>query len=211
VEDPTLEPSPASTSGIAFGSGGTGGPPSDPGVPGQRTGDSPFGNVLVPIAGWATTTMLGIILYAVLVRRRPDWQELMPVYDMGEAAAQPRLTGKAYPITSRIMPLLTAPDDAHRQPWLRPSVRGEEAETQGASVARPPIKFAKSAKRGVDRRTVTYRLVKLADRPEDLYSPEIARLDRGDEVEVIGFQGDYVRVRTADGLVGWIPGITTLG
>ncbi len=71
--------------------------------------------------------------------------------------------------------------------------------------------MADSARRGVDRRTVTYRLVKLADRPEDLYSPEIARLDRGDEVEVIGFQGDYVRVRTADGLVGWIPGITTLG
>jgi hypothetical protein len=155
--------------------------------------------------------MLGIILYAVLVRRRPDWQELMPVYDMGEAAASPRLTGKAYPITSRIIPLLSAPDDGLRQPWLRPSLRGEQAETQGASVARPPIKFAKSAKRGVDRRTVTYRLVKLADRPEDLYSPEIARLDRGDEVEVIGFQGDYVRVRTADGLVGWIPGITTLG
>jgi len=211
VDDPTLEPSPASTSGIAFGSGGTGGPTSGPDVPGQRTGDSPFGNILVPIAGWATTTMLGIVLYALLVRRRPDWQELMPIYEMGEAQAHPRLTGMAYPITSRIIPLLSAPDGGRRQPWLRPSLRGEQAETQGAPVARPPIKFAKSARRGVDRRTVTYRLVKLADRPEDLYSPEIARLDRGDEVEVIGFQGDYVRVRTADGLVGWIPGITTLG
>jgi hypothetical protein len=155
--------------------------------------------------------MLGIVLYAILVRRRPDWQELMPAYDMGEAPPQPRLTGRAYPMRSRIVPLLAPPDDGRRLPWLRPSVRSEQAETQGAPVARPPIKFAKSAKRGVDRRTVTYRLVKLADRPEDLYSPEIARLDRGDEVEVIGFQGDYVRVRTPDGLVGWMPGITTLG
>jgi hypothetical protein len=207
----TPEPSPGSTSALAFGSGGTSGPPSSPSVPGQRSGDSPFGNVLVPIAGWATTTMLGIVLYALLVRRRPDWQELMPAYDMGEASAQPRLTGTAYPIRSPIIPLLSAPDGVPRLPWLRPSLRGEQVEMQGGPVARPPIKFAKSAKRGVDRRTVTYRLVKLADRPEDLYSPEIARLDRGDEVEVIGFQGDYVRVRTADGLVGWIPGITTLG
>lgn len=155
--------------------------------------------------------MLGIVLYALLVRRRPDWQELMPVYDMAEAQAQPRLAENAYPVRSKIIPLLSAPDEERPKPWLRPSLRGEQAELRSGPVARPPIKFAKTAKRGVDRRTITYRLVKLADRPEDLYSPELARLDRGDEVEVIGFQGDYVRVRTPDGLVGWIPGITTVG
>jgi hypothetical protein len=155
--------------------------------------------------------MLGIVLYAMLVRRRPEWQELMPAYDMAEAPAQPRLAGKAYPTRSKTVPLLAAPDEGRRQPWLRPSVRGEQADMRSGSVARPPIKFAKSAKRGVDRRSVTYRLVKLADKPEDLYSAELARLDRGDEVEVIGIQGDYIRVRTPDGLDGWIPGITTLG
>jgi hypothetical protein len=206
---PTVDPSP--TSGLAFGGGGTGNPPTGPSVSGPRSSDSPFGNVLVPIAGWATTTMLGIVLYAVLLRRRPEWQELMPVYDAGDGVAQAQLAGGAYVTRSKIVPLLAAPDQAPMQAWLRPSLRSEQTDMRGGSVARPPIRFAKSAKRGVDRRAVTYRLVKLADKPEDLYSSEVARLDRGDEVEVIGVQGDYIRVRTPDGLDGWIPGITTLG
>jgi hypothetical protein len=145
------------------------------------------------------------------MRRRPEWQELMPAYDAGDGPAPTWLAGSAYRVRSKIVPLLTAPDDSRGQAWLRPSLRGEQTDMRGGSVARPPIRFAKSAKRGVDRRSVTYRLVKLADRPEDLYSSEVARLDRGDEVEVTGIQGDYIRVRTPDGLEGWIPGITTLG
>jgi hypothetical protein len=209
IESPAVDPSP--TSGLAFGAGGTNGPPSGRSDPAPRSGDSPFGNVLVPIAGWATTTMLGIVLYAFLMRRRPEWQELMPAYDVGDSAATTWQAAGAYPTRSKIVPLLSAPDDSRRQAWLRPSLRGEQTDMRGGSVTRQPIRFAKSAKRGVDRRAVTYRLVKLADRPEDLYSSEVARLDRGDEVEVTGVQGDYIRVRTPDGLEGWIPGITTLG
>ena len=94
-------PEPSPTSGLAFGAGGTGNPPTGPSISGPRSGDSPFGNILVPIAGWATTTMLGIVLYAVLLRRRPEWQELMPAYDAGDGVAQARLAGAAYPMRSR--------------------------------------------------------------------------------------------------------------
>jgi len=37
---------------------------------------------------------------------------------------------------------------------------------------------------------------------------EIARLDRGDEVEVLAEEHGFVSVRTPDGLEGWVPRMT---
>jgi SH3-like domain-containing protein len=59
----------------------------------------------------------------------------------------------------------------------------------------------------VDRRTIGYRLVRLSDGPDDLRSSEIGRLDRGDEVEIIGDVGGFLQVRTPGGLEGWVPRI----
>jgi hypothetical protein len=47
----------------------------------------------------------------------------------------------------------------------------------------------------------------LSDGPDDLRSSEIGRLDRGDEVEIIGDVGGFLQVRTPSGLEGWVPRI----
>ena len=39
----------------------------------------------------------------------------------------------------------------------------------------------------------------------------LGRLDRGDEVEVIGSYEGFLQVNTPDGLTGWIPRHTILG
>ena len=50
-----------------------------------------------------------------------------------------------------------------------------------------------------------YRRVRLSDAPDDVSSRELGRLDRGDEVEVVGSYEGFLQVRTPDGVVGWIP------
>ena len=61
------------------------------------------------------------------------------------------------------------------------------------------------AYQGRRRRKITYRLVRLAEGPDDLRSREIMRLDRGDEIDIIGQEGRFLHVRTPTGAIGWIP------
>jgi hypothetical protein len=70
---------------------------------------------------------------------------------------------------------------------------------------RRPLLFVLAPDRGVIRRRITERLVRLSDAPDDRRSREIMRLDRGDEVEVLGHHGIVLWVRTPTGDVGWIP------
>jgi SH3-like domain-containing protein len=58
---------------------------------------------------------------------------------------------------------------------------------------------------------VSYRWVRLSDGPDEATSAEVGRLDRGDEVEVIGEDAGALRVRTASGSEGWIPRFTIVG
>jgi hypothetical protein len=64
---------------------------------------------------------------------------------------------------------------------------------------------------GLPGGTIGYRLVKLSDGADDLRSREIGRLDRGDEVEVIGEEGGSLKVRTPSGLEGWVPRVAIVG
>jgi hypothetical protein len=64
---------------------------------------------------------------------------------------------------------------------------------------------------GVERKTISYRFVRLSDGPGYLRSREIGRLDRGDEVEVLGEQDGMLFVRTATGLQGWVPRVVIVG
>jgi hypothetical protein len=78
-------------------------------------------------------------------------------------------------------------------------------------TGRPAAVFAAGAAAGVDRKTISYRFVRLSDGPDDLRSREIGRLDRGDEVEVVGEQDGMLLVRTATGLTGWVPRVVIVG
>jgi SH3-like domain-containing protein len=40
---------------------------------------------------------------------------------------------------------------------------------------------------------------------------EVGRVDRGDEIEVIAEHESFLRVRTPDGLEGWVPRVVIVG
>ena len=56
-----------------------------------------------------------------------------------------------------------------------------------------------------------YRRVRVSDAANDVGSRELGRLDRGDEVEVLGSFEGFLQVRTPDGVTGWIPRQTIVG
>jgi hypothetical protein len=79
------------------------------------------------------------------------------------------------------------------------------------SVAREPYRFARRATAGAERRRIGYRSVRVSAGPDDLRSGELTRLDRGDEVEVIGAEAGSLRIRTPDGIEGWVPRVVLVG
>lgn len=97
--------------------------------------------------------------------------------------------------------------------WLRPTLQAQRqpGERGIPRVSRPPARFDASRASGVERRTITYRLVRLSSGPDELASDEVGRLDRGDEVEVIGEHESYLQVRTPSGAEGWVPRVVILG
>jgi hypothetical protein len=151
----------------------------------------------LPVFAWSLTTALGVMLFA-FVLRRPARRERVPVgpnLAAAVAVAQP-------------VPLLPTanPEEANMPRWLRPTLREQRQwSDRSAYAVRDPEQFAAPPRAGADRRTIGYRLVRLSDGPDDLRSTEISRLDRGDEVEIIGDQGGFLQVRTPSGLEGWVP------
>jgi hypothetical protein len=77
--------------------------------------------------------------------------------------------------------------------------------TSAGKVAAEPRKFDKPPAKDAQRTTVGYRQVRLSDAANDVGSRELARLDRGDEVEILDSFEGFLQVRTPDGLTGWIP------
>jgi hypothetical protein len=78
-------------------------------------------------------------------------------------------------------------------------------------AASGPQVFTKPPAKGVERLKVGYRMVRLSEGVDDVSSRELGRLDRGDEVEVLGSYEGFLQVKTPEGLTGWIPRHTILG
>ena len=101
-----------------------------------------------------------------------------------------------------------ADDEVNMPRWRRPSVQSaRKAAVRNVEIAHVPVAFKDSAT-DVERRRVRYRLVRVSSIPDEIMGEEVARLDRGDEVELIRSAGSYWLVRTPYGDEGWVHQMT---
>ena len=180
-----------------------------------------------PVAAWSFSTALGVILFAVFFPR-PARRERAPAGAEragADVADSPAITTVALPIAvlgarpvaadgkAGVTSGPTNPGEATLPRWLRPTLQAQRqlGERGVPRVSRPPARFDASRALGVERRTITYRLVRLSSGPDELASDEVGRLDRGDEVEVIGEHESFLQVRTPSGAEGWVPRVVILG
>jgi hypothetical protein len=181
-------------------------PPTSP----LPTGTSPFDIALVLVA-WIAFATAGSLLFAFALARRTGEDEDLPPFAFAMATA-----GAAASVAEGAAPPAGTPDAVEDVPdpealiprWRRPSLQAARqshwAEEAGARVAQ---RFPAGATRG-ERRIVAYRLVFVADRPEDRDAVELGRLDRGDEVELLALDNGFALVRAPDGLEGWVDAST---
>jgi hypothetical protein len=146
----------------------------------------PVGGVVGP---WMALTGVGIAIFWLLLRRRPESM-------MGAGAGPAPAARMGIPGAAR--------EEAVIPRWLRPSLQAARAAGWGVPPPRSAVRFLGPAAPGADRREIGYRLVRVADGPDDLKSEEVGRFDRGDQVEILENKGSFVRVRGADGLEGWV-------
>ena len=102
----------------------------------------------------------------------------------------------------------TLDEEAHMPRWRRPSLQtARKAPSRGVEIAHVPVAFTDGAS-NVERRRIRYRLVRVSSIPDEIMGEEVARLDRGDEVELIRSAGAYWLVRTPYGDEGWVHQMT---
>ena len=93
----------------------------------------------------------------------------------------------------------------HIPRWRRPSV---QAARHSSSRDAPPVNrslaFPTAPGPGIVRARIAYRLVRVSSEPDEMRGEEIARIDRGDEVEVMKEEAWYLYVCTPSGAMGWI-------
>jgi hypothetical protein len=100
-----------------------------------------------------------------------------------------------------------AADEALMPRWRRPSLQRVRKTDPMRTEAAAPMSFDAAGPRlpeTLERRTISYRLVRLLDAPDELRGQEIGLLDRGDEVKLLDRQGVYWLVMTPDGRQGWV-------
>ena len=133
------------------------------------------------------TTLGGLLLLFVFMRRRRRPGEVA-LGDLASGAASSAPAVARAP-TAAISPLVAA--------------KPKPVATKAAA--------AKAATGKNERYQIGYQSVRLGDGPDDLRSTELGRLDRGDEVEILGSHEGFLQVRTPAGLTGWIPRQTITG
>ncbi len=193
------------------GSGSGQGPAGPSPAPAGPVGGSPFDDafrfdldsgVSIPVISWVVSSAVGLVMFAIAVRRRE--QDVRAT----QLAAEMTFSGMPGPDPTASTGAPSPDPEADIPRWRRPSLVAARANRPPTDLQRDPIRFTEAPAKGVDRRVVGYRLVRVGDSADDLHSTELGRLDRGDEVDVLETAGDVARVRSADGLEGWIPNIT---
>jgi hypothetical protein len=164
---------------------------------------------------WVTTTMLGLVVFAWMLRR-PQLEEGSPLAAalsmIAAAHDRSRRDAERRDDPGLPLPTLTSAVNVAKDSSLPVSEAGRLTGNRPSGwQSRPALRFEKAPARDAVRRQITYRLVRLSDAPDDLRSKEILRLDRGDEIEILGQEGSFLRVRTPTGAIGWIPSVSIIG
>ena len=216
-------PRPSRSAGAA---GGVIGPPdgdgsggaADPGrddAPGLQLPGLPFDpDVSFAFVVWLAATIGGVGLFALLFRRGGPVVELpgelsVMIMKRGRAARAARAPGSGGQQPTAVADGVTASPVGADQPTEPTDF--ETARLGIGSTAREPRRFAGPPQRGVERRIIAYQSVRLSSGPDEFHSTELARLDRRDEVEVLGEEAGALRIRTTDGVEGWVPRVVLVG
>ncbi|HET7471770.1 MAG TPA: SH3 domain-containing protein [Candidatus Limnocylindrales bacterium] len=159
------------------------------------------------IVTWLTASTLGVLLFLVVLRRGSA-TVLVPSELSALVLDRRRGSGRggAKVETASVD---VSPETVAAGP-TKPFERTAATGSRGLPT-RPALTFSAPPAKGVVRQTVAYRHVRVSAGPDDLRSAEIARLERDDEVEVIGSEGSYLQVRLPDGAIGWVPRMVFLG
>jgi len=139
--------------------------------------------------------------------------------DVGGAAPAPDAYAAPPPLSEQLtaeyvaLPELGQLGEAGMPRWRRPSLRAarEAKGIDARAVEAERLTFSHTefaVSRGLERRRLRYRMVRLSDAPDEIRSAELAILDQGDEVELLQQAGQYWQVSTPTGQVGWVHRMT---
>ncbi|OGN81599.1 MAG: hypothetical protein A2X23_13280 [Chloroflexi bacterium GWC2_73_18] len=146
----------------------------------------------------ALAALAGTAVFLALVargRRRTEEPATVPAVDsVGRGGLTETPIATDAPVGEEAMPR-----------WRRPSLQAARRGIVPAAVmARHRLVFDRPPEPGVERRQVSYRFVRLANRPDELYGSDTGALQQGDEVELLREQAGYWLVRAPDGAEGWV-------
>jgi len=199
---PTATPSVASTGAIG---GVIGGPPPPPAGAGGASWSTIFDLNHVPrpllaLAVSSAGTLAGLGLFVLLSGRllgasRGGGLRLAPV-----AGRRTRRNDQ---------PVESVPEPTPTSDVMAPPAAVDPAWS--GSKSRAPILFSAPPGPGIDRCRIVSRLVPLRSEPDELSRLYSARLDVGDEVDVLRQDGPFCFVQTPSGAEGWVPGLTLTG
>ena len=168
-----------------------------------------------PVGGiglWLTAAIVGGLglIFLLSRRRRRDDESIEGAGALALATAAGPPLPVVPPPPPRVAPVLpdTPEEEANMPRWRRPSVQSaRKASSRGVELPHVPVAFKDGAS-NVERRRIRYRLVRVSSIPDEIMGEEVARLDRGDEVELIRSAGAYWLVRTPLGEEGWVHQMT---
>jgi hypothetical protein len=181
-----------------------------------------------PLFAWLLTTTGGILFFLFLLRRGTRFDDDRPgelVFARAVAAplaGLPTASGASSPLADGggppVIPVAALPPTRTRKAASKkgaPSAVTTGATTRdvapAAAKAKRGRRSTKTAAKSVERAKISYRRVRVSSEPDDVHSVELARLDRGDEVEILDSHEGFLRIRTPEGVTGWIHRHTVVG